>query len=278
MPVHILPPLAQEERGLIRNVTPEKGEKVLALTFDLCELDTSTTGCDMDLLGYLHREGCAATLFMGGKWMRSHEKRVKQIMRTPLFEIGNHAWSHGNAALLTKKGLQAQILWTQAEYERLREDLQHSAKVSGETLPPSPAVPHLFRLPYGRCTVEALQIIADLGLRTVQWDIPAEGRPVRSQQEAARAAKALLSRIKPGSILLLHANRVPTGTALLVKELVPLLRKSGYRFCTVGELLEMGKANISWDGYFDRPKDNHGLDRRFGVDGTGRKKPFLGEE
>ena len=30
------------------------------------------------------------------------------------FEIANHAWSHGNFALLSPAGLRAQVLWTQA--------------------------------------------------------------------------------------------------------------------------------------------------------------------
>ena len=66
---------------------------------------------------------------MGGKWMRTHAKRVKQIMRDPLFEIGNHAWSHGNFGIMTPERMREEIQFTQAEYEATRSASSPSAKV-----------------------------------------------------------------------------------------------------------------------------------------------------
>ncbi|MBO4368589.1 MAG: polysaccharide deacetylase family protein [Desulfovibrio sp.] len=272
-----LPPLPKEKRGIIRNVTPFNGEKTVALTFDLCELDTVTTGCDMEVLGYLHSEHLPATLFMGGKWMRTHTNRVMQLMQEPLFEIANHAWSHGNAALLSKEGLRAQVLWTQAQYEIIREKVLQNAHtgVNTESIPP---VPVLFRLPYGRSSEQALEEIANLGLFVVQWDVVAEGGAIRTPSQAKKCAARLLPTIHPGSILLFHANCVPQGTSLLLKEIVDALKEKGFGFCTVTELLKRGKQNTVSDGYFVRPLDNRALDTRFGIDGTGRKQPFLGKE
>ena len=69
------------------------------------------------------RSGYPATLFMGGKWMRSHSERAMQLMADPLFEIGNHGWSHGNFGIMSEKAMLEQIRWTQAEYELLREEI-----------------------------------------------------------------------------------------------------------------------------------------------------------
>ena len=108
-PLYQLPPLSPDE-GVIRRVKLPDSIKAVALTFDMCELDTVTTGCDMDVINFLHEHSIPATLFMGGKWMRTHSQRVKQIMSDPIFELANHNWSHGNCALLSPEGLKAQIL------------------------------------------------------------------------------------------------------------------------------------------------------------------------
>ena len=223
----------------------------------------------MAVLNFLRERGIPATLFMGGKWMRTHSQRVKEIMNEgELFEIGNHNWSHGNCALLSEDGLKAQILWTQAEYELLREE-------AGVT--DIPEVPGLFRLPYGRNNERALRVIADLGLRVVQWDVAAEAGDNSNPKRAKRSAKTVAAMTKPGSILLFHANLVPKGTVNLLREVVDILEAEGCEFVKVGELLTMGEAETVRDGYFSRPKDNYALDKKFGIDGTGRRTRFTGK-
>ena len=267
----MLPPLPEDAAGVIRRVELPRGEKAVALTFDMCELATSTSGCDMGILGFLRERRIPATLFMGGKWMRTHERRVRQILAEPLFEVANHAWTHGNCALLSPEGLKAQVLWTQAQYGILRDSLPPALRDA------APPVPTLFRLPYGRASEAALRIINSLGLRVVLWDVVAEQGDSSRPGAARRIAAAVAEQVRPGSILLLHANLVPKGSAELVRELVPLLRERGYAFVTAGRLLSMGAAHPRMDGaYFTRPGDNLSLDRKFGVDGTGLKVPFTG--
>ena len=267
VPVTELPPISDD--GIIRRVKISGDIKAVSLTFDMCELDTSTTGCDVDVLNFLRERNIPATLFMGGKWMRTHSRRVKQIMAEPLFEIANHNWSHGNAALLSPEGLTAQILWTQAEYELLREEAKRDD---------IPKVPALFRLPYGRSSKSALKTIAGLGMKVIQWDVAAEsGGNNTNIKRAVRSARLVAGMTRPGSILLFHANSVPKGTAVLLREVVNLLEADGYVFVKTSELLEMGEAETVRDGYFSRPGDNKALDSKFGADGTGRRKRFTGK-
>ena len=70
-PIHALSPIESDE-GIIRRVKLSDDMKAIALTFDMCELDTVTTGCDMDVINFLRDKNIPATLFMGGKWMRTH--------------------------------------------------------------------------------------------------------------------------------------------------------------------------------------------------------------
>lgn len=266
-----LKPLNTNE-GIIRRVKLFSDDiKAIALTFDLCELDTVTTGCDMDVINFLRLNKIPATLFMGGKWMRTHSERVKMIMTEKIFEIANHNWSHGNCALLSDEGLTAQILWTQAQYELLRDELNDSNKKN------IPDVPVLFRLPYGRSSERALKIINGLGLRVIQWDVAAEDGDNSNNAHAKKLAKKILSMTRPGSILLFHANLVPKGTANLLRECVKLFNEQNYKFVTVSELLTMGEPETTRDGYFTVKGDNKALDEKFGADGTGRKTKFTGK-
>ena len=82
---------------------------------------------------------------------------------------------------------------------------------------------------------------------------------------------------KPGSILLFHANLVPKGTVNLLREVVDIFAGEGYEFVKVSELLMMGEIESVRDGYFSRPGDNYALDKKFGIDGTGRKTRFTGK-
>ena len=266
IPVNNLAPIKDE--GIIRRVKLPDGVKAVSLTFDMCELDTITTGCDMDIINFLRERNIAATLFMGGKWMRTHSRRVMQIMSARNFEIANHNWSHGNCALLSDSGLRAQILWTQSQYELLREESD------SEDIPTAMG---LFRLPYGRGSERAIKIINSLGLRIIQWDVAAESGNNENINHARKNALKVANITKPGSILLFHANLVPKGTINLLRETVKILQERGYNFVTVSELLSMGEPETTRDGYFTTPGDNIALDKKFGVDGTGRKTRFTGE-
>ena len=275
-PVYKLQPT--EDLGVIRRVKIPDGERVAALTFDACELATITTGCDMDVINFLRLHKIPATFFMGGKWMRTHARRAKQIIKeSDLFEIGNHNWSHGNCVLLSDVNLINQVQWTQAQYEILRDELlreiynESGLEVVEEFQKKIPPVPTLFRLPYGRNNERALKIISGLGLKVIQWDIAAEVGDNTNLKHARNLAKKVAGMTRPGSILLFHANAVPKGTANLLRYVVEELTAQGYSFVKVSELLAAGEPESVRDGYFTTPGDNLKLDKQFGVDGTGQR-------
>ncbi len=70
-------PVPKEWRGAIRRVKLPPGTKLVALTFDMCELPGEVTGYDATLVDYLRANGIKATFFSGGKWMRSHPERTR---------------------------------------------------------------------------------------------------------------------------------------------------------------------------------------------------------
>jgi peptidoglycan/xylan/chitin deacetylase (PgdA/CDA1 family) len=241
-----LPPLPDRRRGLIRSVRPVGDEKLLALTFDLCESAGTTSGYDAPLVAYLRDQDVRATFFAGGKWLHSHPEAALQLMADPRFEIGNHSWSHKDFRGLAPAVLDAQIRETQTEYARLRGVLaRHGcvATAGSGALDAVPAQPVLFRFPYGRCDAAALAAVARAGLVPIQWSI-VTGDPAKGQGAGA-IARAILDHAQPGAIVVAHANGRGWHTAEAMRKVVPELRRRGYRFVTVSELLASGEPVIA---------------------------------
>ena len=262
MPPAAMPPVPARS---LRSVTPTNGEKLIALTFDLCEQADEVTGYDGDLVDTLRTQGVKATFYAGGKWMRSHPDRTMQLMADPLFELGNHAWTHGNLRVLQGAEMENQIRWTQAEYERLRDQLLAlpcAAPLAASEAHRIPRSPETFRFPYGTCNSESLQAVAAAGLYPVQWNI-VTGDPAKGQT-AARIVNTVMSQLKPGSIVVAHGNGRGWHTAEALKTLIPALLKQGYRFVTVSELLQAGTPVTAKQCYEVREGDNLRYDKLFG--------------
>lgn len=268
-----LPPLSAGLRGSIRAVEPTDPQAhLVALTFDLCEQANERAGYDAELVATLREQGVKATFFAGGKWLRTHPEQAMQLMADPRFEIGNHAWTHANLRVVSGPEARDQILWTQAQYQVLRRELaeRSCAQVAGpavlERIPEWPAV---FRFPYGTCNSDALEATAGLGLAAIQWSV-VTGDPAKGQSAQA-IAQAVLAGVKRhrGAIVVAHANGRGWNTARSLSLFIPELRRQGYRFVTLSELLGAGRPVAVEACYEERPGDNRRYDALFGR-GTGK--------
>jgi peptidoglycan/xylan/chitin deacetylase (PgdA/CDA1 family) len=267
-----LPPLEPAVRGSIRRVEPRDPEaRLIALTFDLCEQANERAGYDAELVNTLRAEGVKATFFAGGKWLRTHPEQGMQLMADPLFEIGNHAWTHGNLRVIQGEAAREQILWTQAEYRVLRQGLSErpcAVEAGPEEWQRIPSWPTVFRFPYGTCNQGSLDAAAGLGLAAIQWSLvtgdPDQGR---SAQAIARAVRDGV-KASHGTIVVAHANGRGWHTAEALPLFVPQLRAQGYRFVTMSELLAAGRPVAAETCYEVRPGDNARYDALFGR-GTG---------
>jgi len=255
-------PVEPRLRDSIRRIIPYNNEKIVALTFDLCERTKEKTGYDASIVNYLRKHRIKATFYAGGKWMHSHPDKAMQLMADPLFEIGNHAWTHGNMRVLRGRAMENQILWTQGQYEVLRERLERKCPAPVREMNKIPHLPLTFRFPYGTCNANSLQALADYGLPAIQWDV-VTGDPSR-KQSANSIAKTVLRNVKPGSIIIAHANGRGYNTAKALPLFIPKLRRQGYTFVTVSELLKSGKVITVETCYELKPGDNKKYDRLFG--------------
>jgi peptidoglycan-N-acetylglucosamine deacetylase len=258
------PPLGRALARSIRSVTPANGEPLVALTFDLCEQADERAGYDGALVDLLRDQDVHATFYAGGKWLRSHPERAMQLMADRRFELGNHAWTHGNLRVLTGTGMEDQIHWTQAQYALVREELL--ARPCARAVPAAaaaiPALPATFRFPYGTCNTASLAAVAAAGLYPVQWSI-VTGDPDKGQS-AERIIHAVLGALRPGAIIVAHGNGRGWHTAEALRTLIPAIRARGYRFVTVSELLRSGTPVTAEQCYEVKPGDNLRYDRLFG--------------
>jgi peptidoglycan/xylan/chitin deacetylase (PgdA/CDA1 family) len=254
-------PVPKEWRGAIRRVKLPPGRKLVALTFDMCEVTGEVTGYDTALVDYLRTNGIKATFFSGGKWMRSHPERTRQLMADPLFEIGNHAEAHRNLRLLSGNALSEEIEGPQRAYETQRLALSGEQCVRED--PAFETIPHrlgLFRFPFGACNQTSLDAVNDAGLLAIQWDL-STGDPVPAQ--SAQAIANAMVHAKPGAIIIGHGNGRGFHTAEALAIAIPQMKAKGFEFVTVSELLAQGTPEISATCYDTRPGDTDKYDTFF---------------
>ena len=213
---------------------------LVALTFDLdmtpdmaAQLrNGAVTGwLNQDALTELRATGTHATLFMTGMWAELYPGLARQLARDPNFEIANHSYSH--PAFHRPCYLLGGLAPGGAAWQ-----LSHSQEVLSRI---TGVTPSYFRFPGGCYDSPAVDAVHAAGMVPVKWTVNAMDA---FNPNPAGVAAAVLSRVKAGSIVLMHLQGGPnapaTGSAL--RTIIPALRARGFQLVTVGELLRQGSA------------------------------------
>ncbi|GGS67143.1 polysaccharide deacetylase family protein [Streptomyces cinerochromogenes] len=212
---------------------PRDRGKTVALTFDADmtadQGPRAASGEHFDnpaLIGALRALKVPATVFMTGRWADQYPAEARDLGRDPRFEVANHSWSH-YAFTADCYGLPT------VDAGRMREDVQRaytSLRAAGVPRP----MPY-FRFPGGCYDQQALRALSGLGVTAVQWDV-VSGDAFATDADAV--VKQVLDGVKPGSVVVMHCTRsaAPT-TERVVRTVVPELRRRGYRFVKVSELI-----------------------------------------
>jgi peptidoglycan/xylan/chitin deacetylase (PgdA/CDA1 family) len=249
--------------GVIRRVELLPGSrKLVALTFDLCEQRNEITGYQGQIVDFLRAENVKATFFAGGKWLLTHPERGQQLMSDPLFEVGSHSWEHRNLRVVSDEGLTQELGAPLLAYRKLREDLAQKRcerpDAEGLAYERAPEAIALFRFPYGACDAKSLQAVAARGLTAIQWDVSA-GDPWIGATPPVMV-QAVVSHVRPGSIVIFHANGRGWHTSGALPQIVATLKQRGYEFVTVSELLHAGKPVVESRCYDTKPGDTDRYD------------------
>jgi len=201
-------------------------EKVIALTFD----DGPSPEWTPQILDELKKSDVKATFFMVGKFVEKYPEIARRAVKEG-HEIGNHTFSHP-------------VLFFASPDQIKKEILQAEAAIKNATGKSTT----LFRPPKAWLTEERKKEIKDLGYTIVLWTLNSKDWVTFHDKHIRRY---LLKRVRSGDIILFHdsggffgiegGNRIQTVKT--IPRLIEQLKEGGYRFVTVGELLERDKNN-----------------------------------
>ncbi|MCX5375217.1 polysaccharide deacetylase family protein [Streptomyces sp. NBC_00091] len=232
-----VPTLAPGPNGLtpVFERARQGADKTVALTFDADM--TSDQGPraasgerfdNPDLISALRRLKVPSTVFMTGRWAEEYPDQAKSIGTDPNFEIANHSYSH-HAFKSPCYGLPA------LDGEAARADVDRAFAAFRKAGAVN-TVPY-FRFPGGCYDDQALRALAPARVTAVQWDV-VSGDAFAKDPDAV--AEQVLAGVKPGSVVVMHCTRSAAPvTEQAIQKIVPELRKRGFRFVKVSEL--MGK-------------------------------------
>ncbi len=194
-------------------------KKVIALTFD----DGPYPPYTQKLLQVLREKNVHATFFMVGENAAHHPELVKEVQKDN-HEIALHAGYHRDLLKLDPGEVRSNIAYGKQILKTL----------TGKE-------PLYMRPPHGFKDWSVLAGLAEHNLQAVNWSIiPRDW----TNPGAKQIAKRVLDNAAPGAIVLLHDGDSPAqtaprdqtieATAIIIDE----LRKQGYEFVTVSELIK----------------------------------------
>jgi peptidoglycan/xylan/chitin deacetylase (PgdA/CDA1 family) len=208
------PPVDAAARPLRR---VETREPAVAITFDACATKTKGYSFDQAVFETLERERVPATIFVSGRWVESHPEVMTMLARDPLIEFGDHSYDHPHMARLQEARAGEEIDRTEAALARYGKR----------------AV--AFRPPFGEWNQRLIGVARERSLPVVTWDV-VSGDP-SARTTAAGMIRTVVSRARPGSIVVFHINGRGWKTGEALPEIVRGLRARGFRFVQLSELL-----------------------------------------
>lgn len=190
--------------------------KLIALTFDDGPWPNTTT----KILATLKQHQVKATFFVIGKHVKLYPQLIKQVVAEG-HAIGNHTWSHEYG------------YYSEAAAAR---ELDETAKLVYQT---TGVKTSLFRPPAGILNNGLVSTAQEKKYAVVMWSVDSKDWRYRGNISQP-LAESVLKDAKPGGIILMHdggGDRTTTVQAL--PQIITQLKKQGYTFVTVPELMEM---------------------------------------
>ncbi|MGP6139632.1 MULTISPECIES: LysM peptidoglycan-binding domain-containing protein [unclassified Jeotgalibaca] len=189
-------------------------EKVIALTFD----DGSDGTNFSKILSVLSKHNVKATFFLTGSGTNNHPSVVKTAVNNG-HDIGNHSFNHPDFTTLSTTQMLSQLSQTETIIKN----------TTGKSTKP------FFRAPYGATNATVLNTVGNAGYTyTLHWTIDSLDWTGNS---AATIINLVMTRVQPGTIVLMHTGDGASGTSTALETIIPQLKNQGYRFVTISQLL-----------------------------------------
>lgn len=186
-------------------------QKVVALTFDDGPWESSTE----KVLEILKQNNIKATFYMVGMHLQKHPELGRKVAEAG-HAIGNHTWRHALNNL---------------DVATSAEEIGNTARLIYQT---TGVQTNLFRPPGGNLAGDLVPYAQRQKYSINLWSVESGDYYMGSPL----IVDNVLRGVKPGSVVLLHdggGDRTPTVQAL--PQIIDALRRQGYRFVTVPELM-----------------------------------------
>ena len=209
---------ASEDNGLVlsggRYIDPSK--PMVALTFD----DGPDVQVDSILMDELEKVNGRSTFFVVGQRVEKFPEDIKNTVERG-HEVGNHSYDHD--IHLSKKGVD----YIRNEFDKTDQAVQNASGVA----------PALVRLPGGNYTADVKTAVSK---PLIFWSIDTEDWRSR---DAEKTKQIVLSQVKDGDIVLMHALYLSTAEAC--KAIIPELTARGYQLVTVSEMIRFRGQDVA---------------------------------
>lgn len=187
-------------------------EKKVCLTFD----DGPDSEITPEIIDILNQYQVTASFFFKGSRLEENRDVVKKAYDSGCLVL-SHAWSHSELTLKTPQQIKNELLLTEGKM----------FEIIGKR-------PALVRPPFGDIDEKVAQAIKDNGSRTVLWSIDTLDW---SQKEKENIVNNVINNVRPGDIILMHSDEDKNVTADSLPAIITELRKRGYVFVDLGEML-----------------------------------------
>lgn len=203
--------VSNAERDLpIYCVDKAENDKTVAMSFDAAWGNEDTE----EIINIMKKYNVKTTFFVVGGWVDKYPESVKQLADAG-HEIMNHSDTHPHMTKLSAEDMKKEVTACDEKIE----------KITG-------VKPTLFRAPYGDYNNDVVGTMRETGHFTIQWDVDSLDWKNLSPAEIKQR---VLSKVKPGSIILFHNAALHTPKAL--PEIIEKLQADGYKIVPVSELI-----------------------------------------
>ncbi|KAA0547060.1 polysaccharide deacetylase family protein [Bacillus sp. BGMRC 2118] len=199
--------------GLVTSV--ETNDKVVALTFD----DGPGVHTD-EIIKILDDHDVKGTFYLIGSDIEKYPKDAEKLVQAG-HEIGNHTYSHKRMILKSPSFIKEEIEKT----DELIREIGYEGDIT-------------FRPPYGKRLVLLPYYLFKQNRDTIYMNIEPDSIG-EIANDSAKMVEHVVENIQPGSIILLHVMYESRESSLnSVVGIITELKKQGYTFMTVSELLQ----------------------------------------
>lgn len=199
----------------------DTNDKKIAITFD------SSWGNDNTdkILDILDKNNAKATFFVIGRWAEDYPDETREICKRGN-EIGNHSYKH--------------LDMTNMSQEQIKNDVKDAEdkiySIAGVRT-------KVFRCPSGSYNNSVVDAVNSMGYKCIQWNV--DSIDWREQGQKVEYDR-VMSKVKPGSIILFHNNSKYTPYNL--DKILNNLKDDGYKFVRISDLIYDNNYYIDYMG------------------------------